>query len=54
MCNFEANKFFLMETQDTLIGGFAKCPDNTPGMDFVIYCTLYYSVSIYNTTCKQL
>ena len=30
------NRGFLMETQDEMVGGFAKWPDNTPGRDLKI------------------
>ena len=32
MTNPIFNRSFLMETQDSIVGGFSKWPQNTPGM----------------------
>ena len=32
MTNPIFNRSFIMETQDSIVGGFSKWPQNTPGM----------------------
>ena len=33
MTDSPCNRGYLMDTQDPLLGGFAKWPDNTPGLN---------------------
>jgi len=35
-----ANRSFLMDTQDHIVGGFSKWPDHTPGGLLSMYCTI--------------
>ena len=39
--DFHCNHSFLMETQDPMIGGFAKWPGTTPGKDKIRYIFIY-------------